>query len=179
MLSPLFTSKLMIRARAVMLKICRGAKFKPSVTWKLKPPDIAPSKEEITLWSVWSFCKSHPLSPSLPPNLPPKLLLSIWELVTTVTKIKSNTAKTQNEKNTNKGLKCIFPPHPLLKVIKESKDVTSKKLKKEISDMLITCILLSWSQFIPVKVIQGCHTHMHPLAVSELLITLDDNENQN
>lgn len=45
--------------------------------------------------------------------------------------------------------------------------------------MLITCILLSWSQFIPVKVIQGCHTHMHPLAVSELLITLDDNENQN
>lgn len=25
-----------------MLKICRGAKFKPSVTWKLKPPDIAP-----------------------------------------------------------------------------------------------------------------------------------------
>lgn len=103
MLSPLFTSKLMIRARAVMLKICRGAKFKPSVTWKLKPPDIAPSREEITLWSVWSFCKSHPLSPSLPPDLPAKLLLSIWELVNMVTKLtKSNTVKTRNEKNTKK-----------------------------------------------------------------------------
>ena len=131
MLSPLFTSKLMIRARAVMLKICHGAKFKPSVTWKLKPPDIAPSEEEIILWSLWSFCKSHTLSPSHPPDLPAKLLLPIWELVNMVTKLtKSNTAKIQNEKNTNKGLKCIFLPHPLLKVIKESKDVTSKKFFK-------------------------------------------------
>ena len=54
-----------------------------------------------------------------------------------------------------------------------------QEIKKKMYDMLITCISLSWSQFIPVKVIQGCHTHMHPLAVSELLIILDDNENQN
>ena len=35
-------SRLRSRVLAVMLKICRGLKFTPSFTWKLKPPDMAP-----------------------------------------------------------------------------------------------------------------------------------------
>ena len=40
-----------------MLKICRGAKFKPSVTWKLKPPDIAPvENKNVSLFLYYSVC---------------------------------------------------------------------------------------------------------------------------
>lgn len=38
----MFFSKLRTNVLAVMLKICLGVKFIPSLTWKLNPPDIAP-----------------------------------------------------------------------------------------------------------------------------------------
>jgi len=41
-LSGRFLSKLRTRALAVMLKICLGVKFTPSLAWKLNPPDMAP-----------------------------------------------------------------------------------------------------------------------------------------
>lgn len=43
-LSGRFFSKLRTKALAVMLKICLGEKFTPSLTWKLNPPDMAPGK---------------------------------------------------------------------------------------------------------------------------------------
>lgn len=41
-----FRSKLRTKAWAVMLKICLGVKFTPSLTWKLNPPDMAPASAE-------------------------------------------------------------------------------------------------------------------------------------
>lgn len=41
-----FRSKLRTSAWAVMLKICLGVKFTPSLTWKLNPPDMAPAGED-------------------------------------------------------------------------------------------------------------------------------------
>lgn len=41
-----FFSKLRSRALAVMLKICLGVKFTPSLTWKLNPPDMAPGNDK-------------------------------------------------------------------------------------------------------------------------------------
>lgn len=42
----LFFSRIITKVLAVMLKICRGVKFTPSLTWKLKPPDIAPKNTQ-------------------------------------------------------------------------------------------------------------------------------------
>jgi len=44
-LSGWFFSKLRTKALAVMLKICLGVKFTPSLTWKLNPPAMAPGNE--------------------------------------------------------------------------------------------------------------------------------------
>lgn len=41
-LSGRFFSRLSTKALAVMLKICLGEKFSPSLAWKLNPPDMAP-----------------------------------------------------------------------------------------------------------------------------------------
>lgn len=42
-----FWAKLRTKDLAVMLKICRGVKFTPSLTWKLNPPDMAPGRNRI------------------------------------------------------------------------------------------------------------------------------------
>lgn len=54
-------SKLRTKALAVMLKICLGVKFTPSLAWKLNPPDMAPvnamthqQPKKITFHIVWS-----------------------------------------------------------------------------------------------------------------------------